>query len=59
MKLLKAVALSTTFSLLTACGGGGGGGEDPQARTLEAGDKAYAEELAISAGEGSKSLVNH
>ena len=58
MKLLKAIALSTTFSLLTACGGGGDGDEDPQARSLEAGDKAYAEELAISAGEGSKSLVN-
>ena len=58
MKLLKAIALSTTFSLLTACGGGGGGDEDPQARILEAGDKDYAEELAISAGEGSKSLAS-
>lgn len=58
MKLLKAITISTTFSLLTACGGGGDGGEDPQARTLEAGDKAYAEELAISAGEGSKSVIS-
>lgn len=58
MRSLKALALVTSVSILTACGGGSGGGEDPQSRTLEAGDKTYAEELAISAGEGSKSLVS-
>ena len=59
MQLLRTITLATTVSLLTACGGGSGGGDEtPQGRTLKAGDRAYAEELAISAGEGSKSLIS-
>ncbi|MBL4607935.1 MAG: hypothetical protein JKY01_08930 [Pseudomonadales bacterium] len=57
MKKLTTLALITTFSILTACGGGSGDSETPPTRTLGDGDRSYAEELAIAAGEGSKSLA--
>ena len=58
MEIFKKLGVIAAISLLSACSGGSNNSKEIAETTLVTGDTGYAEELAIAAGESSKSLIS-